>query len=981
MAGITQERAREIITEIFNQSGGFLTDDEQQGVLANVLGAPVREAAARAWTSDTRFVYEMIQNAEDCSYNSVKSKNAIPSLRFYVFSDRIVVDSNEDGFEESHVRAICSAGKRKKEGKLGEKGIGFKSVFKIASKARIQSGPFCFSLQHRDGENGLGMIAPVNEIHELLPDGVRTRFTLFSRPEKCREIQDELLSLPHTIIAFLSRLHMLSFWLSRSSTSLMFSRPTIGPSLVCVETRLSTVMVHRYIPFRIKVTGLPPRESRQLIEDVEVVLAFPQDGRALTTQPFAHSYRPLRGAGLNFLIQSDFVTQDNGEDLAACPWNDHLLDSLPGVFFAALQEFCSIPEFEKIWPQFLPDDKIKGSPWSPFYERLLRDLKHIPVFKTRRGTLKSLEEVRYLLPEHCGSNGEPLLEDLQEDIYLSPQYADYYGLLEPFGLQPVSSRQLLDRLRPYLENPQPRLLMDTFSKTSIFMKRFHENWHSKVAELLLSWLNCSQDDVVAKQIEHLQIVPVNRGCKSIVLKSPKDSAIYFPHDTSGNLIPSGVVDVVPVSEVVDVARVRLYTRLGVKPAEPSFVIERICDWNMRAAERPSLEESICNLRYVYAAAPSRSAISAKCIFLYDSDGKELEMPQYGAREWKRAEDLYFKNNDGYGMDAVVQVLQRRCPPLVDLHYHKFLHPAYTAGYLSNDPWMKWLEGVGSIRQAPRLETPGPAPRPSKLLRLVVRYAPDILISMLKDNWNVYAMELASVGPSTLSEIMNASVPVDCGTEPLERSFLGTPERRSLWSGTYLKDEFPFLKIPSGRENDDLKDWDFLARFGVGKTMAEFLVGSAKRLSMMPLSHARDGFFKLYELLADNYYDGFWCVLKLLCLVYANPVKRDSPTPPAIVYLPQPGSDGKLVRLADCVWDDNFPCGKHVLGSYKQYLQNPKVKQMFQKVLSCRNEDYAAFFSKLSWLRGQNGISQDSVCRIYKEIVEGSWSEQDWETIR
>ncbi|KAL4756736.1 uncharacterized protein BDW70DRAFT_164201 [Aspergillus foveolatus] len=37
MAGITQERAREIITKIFNQSSGFLTDDEQQGVLANVL--------------------------------------------------------------------------------------------------------------------------------------------------------------------------------------------------------------------------------------------------------------------------------------------------------------------------------------------------------------------------------------------------------------------------------------------------------------------------------------------------------------------------------------------------------------------------------------------------------------------------------------------------------------------------------------------------------------------------------------------------------------------------------------------------------------------------------------------------------------------------------------------------------------------------------------------------------------------------------
>ncbi|KAL4971359.1 hypothetical protein BDW66DRAFT_165385 [Aspergillus desertorum] len=952
MAEIAQDRAREIITEIYNQSGGFLTDNEQQGVLANVLGAPVREAAARAWTSNTRFVYEMIQNAEDCSYKSAISQTAIPSLRFEVLRDRIVVDSNEDGFDESHVRAICSAGKRTKEGKLGEKGIGFKSVFKIASKVRIQSGPFCFSLRHREGENGLGMIAPVNELHEVLPASVRTRFTLFSCPEQCREIKAELLSLPHTIIAFLSRIRRLSFYFS---TGLMlFSRTATEPNLVCLETRPSTVADHRYFPFRKKVTGLPPRESRPLAEDVEMVLALPLDDQALTTQPFAHSYRPLRGAGLNFLVQSDFVTEDNGEDLAACPWNDHLLDSLPGVFLAALQELCSIPELENIWPRFLPDDKIKDSPWSPFYESLLRDLKHIPVFKTRKGTLKSLEEVRYLLPEHCDSNGKPLFEDLQEDIYLSPQYADYYDLLEPFGLQPVSARQLLDRLRPYLESPQPRLLMDTFPEPSVFGKGLYEDWHTKVADLLLSWLNCPRDLVVAKQVEHLQIVPVSKGYKPILLKSPKDIAIYFPHDTSHNLIPSGIVDVVPVSECVDVAQARLFYRLGVRHAEPSFVIERICNWNTSVAERPSLEESICNLRYIYAVAPARSAVNANCIFLYGNDGKELEMPHYEVSEWKRAEDVYFKNKDGYGMDAVVQVLQRRCSRSMDLLCPKFLHPAYTAGFSSNDPWMKWLE-----------EIPGPAPQPSGILQLVVKYAPDILISMLKDNWNVYAVELASADPNTLSEIREAIVPVECGTEALKRSFLGTHERRYLWTGTYLKDKFAFLKAPFSRGNDDLEDWDFLAQFGVGTTTADFLVASAKKLSMMPLSHAKDGFFKLYELLADNYYEGFW----------------DYPTPTAIVYLPQSGSDGKLVRLADCVWDDDFPCGKHVLGSHKQYLQSPKVKQMFQRALSSRNANYAAFLSKLSWLQGQNGTSRDSVYRIYKAIVEGSWSEQDWSIIR
>lgn len=58
---------------------------------------------------------------------------------------------------QSNVRAICSTGESTKtntSGYIGEKGIGFKSVFKAASKVHIQSGPFSFFFEHRFCMNG-----------------------------------------------------------------------------------------------------------------------------------------------------------------------------------------------------------------------------------------------------------------------------------------------------------------------------------------------------------------------------------------------------------------------------------------------------------------------------------------------------------------------------------------------------------------------------------------------------------------------------------------------------------------------------------------------------------------------------------------------------------------------------------------------------------------------------------------------------------
>lgn len=83
-----------------------------------------------------------------------------------MYPDRIVIDCNEDGFTPENLKAICAVGESSKTGSqiyIGEKGIGFKSVFMAAWKVHILSGDFSFYFQHRIGDSGFGMIRPVWE--------------------------------------------------------------------------------------------------------------------------------------------------------------------------------------------------------------------------------------------------------------------------------------------------------------------------------------------------------------------------------------------------------------------------------------------------------------------------------------------------------------------------------------------------------------------------------------------------------------------------------------------------------------------------------------------------------------------------------------------------------------------------------------------------------------------------------------------------
>ena len=67
--------------------------------------------AKNLYTSNARFVFELLQNADDNHYSEARRAGSDPSVSFSLYHDRLVVDCNEDGFTEKNLAAICDIGK------------------------------------------------------------------------------------------------------------------------------------------------------------------------------------------------------------------------------------------------------------------------------------------------------------------------------------------------------------------------------------------------------------------------------------------------------------------------------------------------------------------------------------------------------------------------------------------------------------------------------------------------------------------------------------------------------------------------------------------------------------------------------------------------------------------------------------------------------------------------------------------------------
>ncbi|KAL8829788.1 MAG: hypothetical protein Q9191_001815 [Dirinaria sp. TL-2023a] len=984
MADLSRQSAREIIEDIMISHGGITAEDRavtKPSVLRSL--ASVRESLAKATTTlsnqlyskDTRFVYELIQNAEDNTYNICKARGVSPGLIFTVAPDLIIIDSNEDGFTENDVRALCELGgstKTASGGFIGEKGIGFKSVFKIASRVRIQSGPFCFAFEYGKDDDGLGMVTPINDEHEKLPKKVRTRFTLtLNGHVSFDDLVHEFNGLPDTLLLFLTKLKRITIrvpkvaGLSNTVYTYTYDETLQIGTVVKSESmgESSKVTSRQYYVERRVIKDLPADKARPHTSGAEVVLAFPvnEESRPIIEQQHVFAFVPMRRVGFNFQIQSDFVVQASREDILDSAWNNALLDGVAATFRQAVLHFRRNHPLEFSWIRFLPSDHIPEPFWARLRGKILEYLRHEEVLQTwNADRLARAAEIRLVPPDFLDANGKPLFSSLAGTLHcISSDYSrDDTDLLTALGVQTLSSHEFCHRLSFDLDFDVSRFKSNAQSDF---------DWNTRTARKLLA---ISESDFA--MIQEINLIPLQDGTWT----SASTAELYFPEYQSVP-VPSDIgLRLVDKDFLSNAARRELYYVLGVEDCLPNLVISKIRRrYNTDFAK---LGASVSHIRWLYHFLPEEQRGLDRLIPLFAHDG----VPTYRARKTiageRRVCDLYFETEDEFGVKELCREQSSIFPKKGVTQYEVyFINEAYLNAVepmvlVHGMSWLNWLEDSAGVRRIPRLVRSVDSTKISNLFSWLVSNRPGQVVETLHAYWYSYKDQMK---PEIIKFLREAKVLWRQGKEiALGATWIPTPElvkicedygsvRKGRFSHSSVVAEMPFLDIRTRLNPQNQGEWRFLAQFGVSFDANTFFYLEALRV-LRTDSRLTTGSFpkklgRVYEAIEKSSNSSNY---EKICELFARENLILAPS--------QHNSMWIWVPVKDCFWEaPAFIDNRNVLGSHEQYQNNQSIKHLFNGILAIPDSNSQHYIEQLTHWKDRETVGD--VVEVYHHLLQAT----------
>ena len=249
----------------------------------------------------SHFLSEFIQNADDNEYD-----DCLPTLNLTYENDGLLVESNEKGFTAENVEALCTIGQSTKAGLghstryIGEKGIGFKSVFKAVDVIWISSGNYSFMF---DKKQPLGMITPTwCPFPHRKTSGYTSFYMQFSAGYDKEELIHDINSLDPRMLIFLRRLRKINITVIQdnkiSEKRLTKTDEEINKGRV-INLNHNGVCLRYYLNTHL-VDGLPKETNRPDCSQSEIVIAFPLKDLALDpklTSENVYAFLPIRDYG------------------------------------------------------------------------------------------------------------------------------------------------------------------------------------------------------------------------------------------------------------------------------------------------------------------------------------------------------------------------------------------------------------------------------------------------------------------------------------------------------------------------------------------------------------------------------------------------------------------------------------------------------------------------------------------------------------
>ncbi|KAJ8420838.1 hypothetical protein Cgig2_013393 [Carnegiea gigantea] len=363
------------------------------GVGKNPLSKPLRMAvkylSAELYSKDVHFLMELIQNAEDNEYPD----GVEPSLEFMITRQDITATgapatllmfNNEKGFSRKNMESICNVGASTKAGNrkcgyIGEKGIGFKSVFLLTVQPYIFSNGYQIRFSETPcPECDIAYIVPewvdskpcVSDIQKIYGRSRKlptTTLILPLKPDKVKAVKEQLSSIHPELLLFLSKIKQLSVKednmdpnvntiraVSISSERDFVAKKSIDAESYTVHLTAADgdnpegECVYYMWRQRFPVKQESKVEKRIDIDEWSITLAFPY-GKRLNrgmTSVGIYAFLPTEVVtNLPFIIQADFLLPSSRETILWDDvWNQGILHCVPNAFINAFVSLVKTKE-------------------------------------------------------------------------------------------------------------------------------------------------------------------------------------------------------------------------------------------------------------------------------------------------------------------------------------------------------------------------------------------------------------------------------------------------------------------------------------------------------------------------------------------------------------------------------------------------------------------------------------------------------------
>ncbi|KAF5675549.1 hypothetical protein FHETE_2546 [Fusarium heterosporum] len=791
---------------------------------------------------------------DDNQYTRAKAASVGPGVQFLITQDLVIIGSNEDGFTENNVKALCDFGKSTKHdilGYIGQPDIGFKSVFTIASKVQIESGPFTFYFQHDDGETGVGIASPHWTEPIVLPDDVKvheafgglfgnqTRIILFLKRQNTDSLRNGFISqlwdTPESVLLFMKNLQSFKITILdkngeiQRSKDVRLEKDMFGSGIrISTSKRIGPVQDktwHRYLIYKSTATGLDSNTNRTSTPDstnsssAEVVLAFPVDekGEPVVEVQKAFAFMPLSDSGFSFLVHSDFVTDVKRQRIIyTSERNLGLKRALAKAVATAIQDLCKKPGLEHKWMRFLP--QVSWDSTDPFwqgFDNLIRShILEFPILPPRSQKLGSLFRIPFLKrlsAEQMDQRGVPLLPDLEDEMYLSTGYENQdLDILSQYGLTYMPNWAIISRLSAYTQSGDWR--KRTFDSRD-------EDWHSRMASMILKMWNDNGNDLKSA-IRHMDLIPLaSRKIEQVSL--PGATRSFYSPIIGGILIPDDLdYPMVFPAAVANPDCRKLYEALGMQSLTFQQVREKIISIYRATSEvaKLSIAMSRNHLVFLYRMEPIDMINKYEQEFMVIFDQRErIRHPKHeyvylpGDGDWSPGNLLYPPYSDGIE------------DPDVSL-----IHPIY----LENQPspsvgngksWMEWLfHCVYCEERIQMFTTRDPPAEADKIFspeyRYITRTSPGRALQRLLENFQSPDLKKLWLEDRKGSALMRKMefLCTDNVRRPLEEALLPLPQLLKRCLNFASMESMPFLKLDEPMKVDDMSAWVSCAQhFGVG----------------------------------------------------------------------------------------------------------------------------------------------------------------------